>query len=86
MDTVMISTDRGLLHRDSHLIFNWWTTSNPDVFDVEIRPFRGSVSKVYHVEPATITWYGGNMWREKTATSDFLYSVEPASKNGSANS
>jgi len=82
MDTVLLWTDRGVLHRDSHLIFRWWATTDPAAFDVDIRPFRGSISKVYHSEPATITWYGGNMWREKTATSDFLYSL----KNGSANS
>lgn len=79
MDTRLLWTDRGVVHKDSHLIFNWTTTDEPGVLDVDIRPFRGSVSKVYHAEPATITWYGGTMWRETTPVSDILYTV----KNGS---
>lgn len=81
MDTMLLWTDRGVIHKDSHLIFNWTTTEDPSILNVDIRPFRGSLSKVYHTEPATITWYGGNMWRERTASSDILYSV----KNGSVN-
>ena len=79
MDTLLLWTDRGVIHKDSHLIFNW--TAVGDLLEVDVRPFRGSVSKVYHAEPATITWYGGTMWREQTPSSDILYTI----KNGSVN-
>lgn len=81
MDTLLLWTDRGVIHKDSHLIFNWGPTEDTAVLNVDVRPFRGSVSKVYHSEPATITWYGGSMWREQTPTSDILYTI----KNGSVN-
>ena len=77
MDTMLLWTEKGVIHKDSYLIFNWTVVG--DVLDVDVRPFRGSVSKVYHAEPATITWYGGTMWREQTPESDILYTV----KNGS---
>ena len=81
MDTLLLWTDRGVIHKDSHLIFNWSATDEPETLNVDIRPFRGSVSKVYHAEPATLTWYGSHMWRETTPSSDILYTV----KNGSVN-
>lgn len=74
MDTTLLWTDRGVIHKDSHLLFIW--SSHGDQLDVDVRPFRGSVSKVYHAEPATITWYGSHMWREQTPTSDIMYMVE----------
>jgi len=80
MDTILLWTDRGVIHKDSHLIFNW--SSRGDRLDVDVRPFRGSVSKVYHSEPATITWYGSHMWREQTPSSDILYTVENGSVSG----
>lgn len=79
MDTMLLWTELGVIHKDSYLTFSFVPTDDPTVLDVQVRPFRGSVSKVYHAEPATVTWYGGTMWRETTPSSDILYTV----KNGS---
>jgi len=47
--------------------------------NIKLTPFHGSVSKVYHSEPATVTWYSTTMWRETTPRSDEIFSVH---KNG----
>lgn len=75
MDTILLWTEKGVIHKDSNMSFSFQTTDTPNVFDVHVRPFRGSVSHVFYTEPATITWYGPNQWREQTPTSDSLYSV-----------
>jgi hypothetical protein len=76
LHTTFLWTEKGVINTATHMLFSYTTTATPDTFGVSIRPFKGSVSKVYHSEPATVTWYTNEMWREETPDSDFVFTVK----------
>lgn len=75
LQTTFLWTERGVINTAAHMLFSYIPTTAPDTFNVTVRPFKGSVSKVYHSEPATVTWYSKDTWREETPTSDFVYTA-----------
>ncbi len=60
-------------------IFRAWRATDDGELDMDIQPFQGSLSKVYHAEPVRVTWYADTLWREETAQSDVTYEVRPDS-------
>jgi hypothetical protein len=72
-DTTFLWTEKGMLDTVMGILSTH--TYVDGELEVKMTPFRGSVSKVYHSEPATVTWYSTKMWREKTPTSDEVFSV-----------
>jgi cyanate lyase len=74
-NTTFLWTERGVIDTAAMELVRYILTEDPDIFELVSIPFKGSVSKVYHSEPATIYKFSKNMWRERTPTSDFVYTV-----------
>ena len=69
--TQLLWTDRGMIDLHKRIIRQMSSTDG--ILSFSYAPFTGSVSKVYHSEPATITVYSKTLWREETPGSDVTY-------------
>jgi len=72
--TTFLWTEKGML--DTKLgILTTYQVLDGEV-DIKLSKHTGSVSKVYHSEPATVTWYSKTMWREQTPTYDEVIKMD----------
>lgn len=72
--TTFLWTEKGMLDTKTSMMTAYRSVDG--ALDMKLFQHTGSVSKVYHSEPATVTWYGKTMWREQTPTYDEVIKMD----------
>lgn len=68
-----------MVDREARLFHSYQTTEDSNVLQMTTRPFRGSLSKVYHAEPVRITRYSDTLWLESRPEGEILFEARPNS-------